>query len=86
MPIHPLELDDGRDQIQLRETPGNLSGSGSGTHQDFRQPMLIAATRCYLIQMLRCSLTCANDCSCWSPDEENSHGFFLTMDALYRLS
>jgi hypothetical protein len=22
-------------QIQLRETPGNLSGSGSETHQDF---------------------------------------------------
>ena len=35
MPIHPLELDGGRDQIQLRETPGNLSGSGSETHQDF---------------------------------------------------
>jgi len=33
--IHPLELDDGRDQIQLRETLGNLSGSGSGTHQHF---------------------------------------------------
>jgi hypothetical protein len=26
-------LDRGRDQIQLRETPGNLSGSGSETHQ-----------------------------------------------------
>jgi hypothetical protein len=35
VPIHPLELDGGRDQIQLRETSGNLSGSGSGTHQDF---------------------------------------------------
>ena len=35
MPIHPLELDDGRDQIQLRETPGSLSGSGSETHQHF---------------------------------------------------
>jgi hypothetical protein len=35
VPIHPLELDGGRDQIQLRETPGNLSSSGSGTHQDF---------------------------------------------------
>jgi hypothetical protein len=33
VPIHPLELDGGRDQIQLRETPGNLSGSGSETHQ-----------------------------------------------------
>jgi hypothetical protein len=33
VPIHPLELDGGRDQIQLRETPGDLSGSGSGTHQ-----------------------------------------------------
>jgi hypothetical protein len=35
VPIHPLELDGGRDQIQLRETSGNLSGSGSGTHQHF---------------------------------------------------
>jgi hypothetical protein len=33
VPIHLLELDGGRDQIQLRETPGDLSGSGSGTHQ-----------------------------------------------------
>jgi len=48
--------------------------------------MLIAATRCYLIQMLRSALTCTNGCSCWSPDEENSPGVFLTMDALYRLS
>jgi hypothetical protein len=36
--------------------------------------------------MLRSALTCTNGCSCWSPDEENSPGFFLTMDALYRLS
>jgi hypothetical protein len=35
VPIHPLELDDGRDTIELRETPGNLSGSGSETHQHF---------------------------------------------------
>ena len=35
MRIHPLELDGGRDQIQLRETPGDLSGSGSETHQHF---------------------------------------------------
>jgi hypothetical protein len=31
-------------------------------------------------------LACANGCSCWSPYEENSSGFFLTMDALFRLS
>jgi hypothetical protein len=36
------------------------------------QPVPIAASRCYLIQMLRCALTCTNGCSCWSPDEENS--------------
>jgi hypothetical protein len=35
VPIHPLELDGGRDTIQLRETQVNLSGSGSGTHQHF---------------------------------------------------
>jgi hypothetical protein len=52
----------------------------------WRQPMVLAASRCYLIQMLRSVLTCANGCFCWSPDEENSPGFFLTMDALYRLS
>jgi hypothetical protein len=28
-------LDRGRDTIQLRETPGNLSGSGFETHQHF---------------------------------------------------
>jgi hypothetical protein len=31
-------------------------------------------------------LACINGCSCWSPDEENSPEFFLSMDALYRLS
>jgi hypothetical protein len=51
-----------------------------------RQPVLIAATRCYLIQMLRSALTCTNGCSCWSPGEENTSHIFLTMDALYRLS
>jgi hypothetical protein len=35
LPIRALELDDGRGIIQLRETPGNLSGSGSETHQHF---------------------------------------------------
>jgi hypothetical protein len=38
--------------------------------------MLIAASRCYLIQMLRSVLTCTNDCSCWSADEENSSRVF----------
>src|SRR5215207_4132827 len=51
-----------------------------------RQPVLLAASRCYLIQMLGSALTCANGCSCWSPDEKNSLQIFLTMDALYRLS
>jgi hypothetical protein len=44
------------------------------------QPMLIGATRCYLIQMLGSALTWTNGCSCWSPDEENSPQIFLTMD------
>jgi len=35
------------------------------------QSVPIAASRCYLIQMLRSALTCANGCFCWSPDEEN---------------
>jgi hypothetical protein len=35
VPIHPLELDGGRGTIQLRETSGNLSGSGSEAHQHF---------------------------------------------------
>ena len=42
--------------------------------------LVIAASRCYLIQMLRSALTCTNGCSCWSPDEENSPRFFLTME------
>jgi hypothetical protein len=33
LPIRALELDGARDTIQLRETPGNLSGSRSETHQ-----------------------------------------------------
>src|SRR5919108_792464 len=37
-----------------------------------RQPVPTAATRCYLIQMLRLVSTCTNGCSCWSPDERNS--------------
>jgi hypothetical protein len=37
-----------------------------------RQPMLIVANRCHLIQMLGSAVTCVNGCSCWSPDEENS--------------
>jgi hypothetical protein len=41
-----------------------------------RQPVLIAARRCYLIQMLRSALACINGCSCWSPDEENSPRIF----------
>jgi hypothetical protein len=36
--------------------------------------------------MLGSALTCTDGRSCWSPDEENSPRFFLTMDALYRLS
>ena len=51
-----------------------------------RQPVLLAANRCYLIQILRSALTCTIGCSCWSPDEENSPRFFLTMDVLCRLS
>jgi hypothetical protein len=50
------------------------------------QPVPAAASRCYLIQMLRWQMTSTNGCSCWSADEENSPRFFLTMDALYRLS
>jgi hypothetical protein len=38
--------------LVLRETPGNLSGSGSELMSIFRQPVPIATSRCYLIQML----------------------------------
>ena len=38
--------------------------------------MPVAASRCHLIQMLQSALTCTNGCSCWSPDEGNSPGFF----------
>jgi hypothetical protein len=76
----------GRDLIQLRETPGNLSGSGSETHQHFSPT---GASCCYSLLLdphATMTLTCTNGCSCWSPDEENSPQIFLTMDALYRLS
>jgi hypothetical protein len=69
-----------------RDEPVNLSDSRPETHQHGRQPMLIAASRCHLIQMLRSALTCTNGCSCWSPHENNRPQIFLTMDALYRLS
>jgi len=36
--------------------------------------------------MLGSVLTCANGCSCWSTMRRNGARFFLTMDALYRLS
>ena len=42
-----------------------------------RQPVPVAASRCYLIQMLGSVLTCTNGCSCWSPDEENGSRFSL---------
>jgi hypothetical protein len=48
------------------------------------QPVLIAASRCYLIQMLRSALTCTSGCSCWSPDEENRLRFFLTHGCALR--
>jgi hypothetical protein len=35
LPIGALELEGGRATIQLRETPGDLLGSGSETHQHF---------------------------------------------------
>ena len=50
------------------------------------QPVLVAASRCYLIQMLRSALTCTNGCSCWSRTRRIGLRFFLTMDALFRLS
>jgi hypothetical protein len=37
-------IDRARDTIQLRETPGNLSDSGSETHQDFSPADV---NRCY---------------------------------------
>ena len=61
-----------------REEPVHLSDSLPETHQHCSPAVLIAATRCYLIQMLRSALTRANGCSCWSADEENSARFFLT--------
>jgi hypothetical protein len=35
VPIDPLELDGGRNTIQLREAPSNLSALRSETHQHF---------------------------------------------------
>jgi hypothetical protein len=70
----------------LRERPGNLSGLDPGTHQH-RSPA--DASCCYSLLLdpdATMTLACANGCSCWSADEENSPRFFLTMDALYRLS
>jgi hypothetical protein len=57
--------------LAARDEPVNLSDSRLGLISIVHQPVLIAASRCYLIQMLGSALTCTNDCSCWSPDEEN---------------
>jgi hypothetical protein len=65
-----------------RDEPVNLSDSRPETHQHCSTAGANAATRCYLIQMLRSALTCTNGCSCWSTDEKNSPRIFLTMDAL----
>jgi hypothetical protein len=50
-------LDRGRDTIQLRETPGNLSGSGSETHQHFSPT---GASCCYAL-LLDPDATISND-------------------------
>src|SRR5215216_2205463 len=55
-----------------RDAPVDLSDSSPELISTVRQPVLLAASRCYLIQMLRSALTCANGCSCWSTGEENS--------------
>ena len=69
-----------------RGEPVHLSDSRRETHSIGRQLVPITAARCYLIHMLPISIDLHNGCSCWSPDEENSPGFSLTMDAHYRLS
>ena len=64
-------IDRARNTIQLRETPGNLSGSGSETHQHFSPA---DATCCHSLLLdpdATIALTCTNGCFCWSPDEEN---------------
>jgi hypothetical protein len=71
----PLAADDqGLDPGRARlGTPAHLAPAGASCCQSR-----------YLIQMLGSALTCANGCSCWSPYEENSPQFFLTMDVFCR--
>ena len=80
----PLDRD--RDQIQVRETPGNLSGSGSETHQHLSP----AGANCCHSLLLDPNATIGIDLHIrlflLVTDEENSPRIFLTMDVLCRLS
>jgi hypothetical protein len=80
-------LDRSRDTIHLRETPGNLSGSGSETHQHF---LPADANCCYYSLLLDPDATIRSDLRkrlfLLVIGEENRPRIFLTMDALYRLS
>jgi hypothetical protein len=47
------------------------------------QPMLLDATRCYLLDRLYSTLTCTNGCSCWSLLEEIRLRFVVVSDTRY---
>jgi hypothetical protein len=70
----------------LRETPGNLSGSGSETHQHFSAT---GANCCYSM-LLDPDAMIGIGLHKWLfllvTEEKKQPKFFLTMDALYRLS
>jgi hypothetical protein len=63
-----------------RDEPAHLSDSRPKLISIVGQPVLLAATRCYLIHMLRSAMACTNGCSCWSPDEKKRPQIFLTME------
>ena len=73
-------------QASTRDEPVNLSASHLRTYQDWSPADASCCQSLLLDPDATIDIDLANGCSCWSPDEENSSGFFLTMDALYRLS
>ncbi len=62
----------GAARASTSDEPVNLPDSPAETHQHCSPADASCCHSLLLIQMLRSALTCANGCSCWSPDEENS--------------
>jgi hypothetical protein len=80
---HPV--DRGRATIQLRELPGNLSGTGSETHQHFSPADATCCQSLLLDPDATIGIDLREPLFLLVAGEENSPRILLIMDALYRL-